>query len=42
MKKFIISVFILLFGLFATNTTGFCADNNSASYPEDVDKQEIS
>ena len=33
---------MLFFGLFTINTTGYSADNNSASYPEDVNKQEIS
>ena len=42
MKKFLTTIFILLFGLFAINLTGYCVDNQAASYPEDVDKQEIS
>ena len=42
MKKFILTIFLILFGFFAINLSGFSADSQSASYPEDVDKQTIS
>ena len=42
MKKFISTIFLILFGFFAINLSGFSADSQSASYPEDVDKQTIS
>ena len=41
MKKFVISLFLILFGIFATCTTICSADQQSASYPQDVDKTEI-
>lgn len=41
MKKILTCLFLIIFGIFATTIPTLCEDSQSASYPEDVDKQEI-
>lgn len=41
MKKLAVYIFIILLGTFWFNLSGFAAQQQAASYPEDVDTQEI-
>ncbi len=41
MKKFLISVFLIIFGLFTLLPYTMAEEQQATSYPEDVDKQEI-
>ena len=41
MKKLAVYIFIILLGTFCFNASAFSAEQKAASYPEDVDTQEI-
>jgi len=41
MKKFLIGIILILFGMFMISPSNLADTSQSASYPEDVDKQEI-
>ncbi|RAI14289.1 MAG: hypothetical protein DK841_01670 [Candidatus Melainabacteria bacterium] len=41
MKKLAVYIFIILLGTFCFNVSAFSAEQKAASYPEDVDTQEI-
>lgn len=41
MKKFAVYIFIILLGAFCFNVSAISAEQKAASYPEDVDTQEI-
>lgn len=41
MKKLAVYIFIILLGTFCFNVSAFSAEQKAASYPEDVDAQEI-